>query len=213
MKIEKPSDNKARLESLLHKIDELRENYNISYKQLEKNVGFANGYFGKLKKRESYPTIAKVDALAEYFHVTRDYLISTEEPTGSGIKIPLLGRVAAGIPIEACENIIGYEEIPSRLANTGNFFALKIKGDSMSPFICDGDKVIVRQQSEVENNQIAIVLVNGSDATCKEIRKTSTGLMLISKNPSFEPMVFTAEEIINKPIRIIVRVIEIRREL
>lgn len=197
----------------MQKIDNLIASRDLTYKELERKMGLANGFFGKVRKRDALPTISKIDAIAEYFNVTRDYFLATEPQTGSGIKIPLLGRVAAGIPIEATENIIGYEEITSKLAQTGEYFALLIRGESMSPFICNGDKVIVRQQSEVENGEIAIVLINGSDATCKEFRKTSSGIMLISKNPTFEPMVFTSEEVESKPVRIIGRVIEVRREL
>ena len=83
----------------------------------------------------------------------------------------------------------------------------------MSPDIQDGDKVIVRQQECVENNQIAIVLINGHDATCKEIRKMDDGLMLISRNPNYSPMVYSSTDVENLPIRIIGRVVEIRREL
>jgi repressor LexA len=137
----------------------------------------------------------------------------SNDKKGSGVKIPLLGKVAAGLPIEAAENVIGEEEIPRRLAESATYFALLIKGDSMSPYICDGDKVIVRQQSEVENGQIAIVLVNGSDAVCKEFKKTPSGVMLISKNPNYDPMVFTHDEVDTTPVRIVGRVVEIRREL
>lgn len=73
--------------------------------------------------------------------------------------------------------------------------------------------MIVRQQEEVENGQIAIVLINGSDAVCKEFRRVSSGIMLISRNPNYEPMVFTQDEVENKPVRVIGRVVEVRREL
>lgn len=197
----------------MQKMDDLIASREITYKELERKMGLANGFFGKVRKRNALPTISKIDAIAKYFNVTRDYFIATETQTGTGVKIPLLGRVAAGVPIEAAENLIGYEEISGKLAQTGEFFALLIKGESMSPYICNGDKVIVRQQEEVENGEIAIVLINGCDATCKEFRKTSSGIMLISKNPSFEPMIFTSDEVESKPIRIIGKVVEIRREL
>ena len=68
-------------------------------------------------------------------------------------KIPVLGRVAAGIPINAITEIIDTEEISEELAKTGDFFALKIKGDSMEPRIVDGDVVIVKQQEDAENGR------------------------------------------------------------
>ena len=203
----------ADVDLFIMKLDTLVESKETTYKELERDLNFGNGYFGKLKKRGTLPTVGKIDAIARFFNVSRDYFLRTESPTGSGIKIPLLGKVAAGIPIEATENIIGEEEIPGKLASTGEFFALLIKGDSMSPDIQDGDKVIVQQQSDVESGQIAIVLINGDDATCKEIKKMDNSLMLISRNPNYAPMVFTSDEVINKPVQIIGRVIEIRRTL
>lgn len=83
------------------------------------------------------------------------------------IRIPVLGNVAAGIPIEAIEDVIDYEEISEELAHTGDFFALKIEGDSMEPRICNGDVVIVRKQNYAESGDLVIVLVNGDSATCK----------------------------------------------
>lgn len=123
-------------------------------------------------------------------------------------KIPVLGRVAAGIPLEMIEDIVDDEEIPGDMV--GEYFALKIKGDSMEPKISNGDVVIVRQQPDVESGQIAIVTVNGDDATCKRVMKYAEGLMLISNNPKYAPMQFSKEEIENKPIRILGKVVELR---
>lgn len=195
------------------RMDSLIESKDISYKALERELELGNGFFGKARRRETLPTLAKIDKIAEYFGVSRAFLLNMETSGGTGIKIPLLGKVAAGIPIEASENIIGYEEITTKLAASGAFFALLIKGNSMSPDIKDGDKVIVRQQNEVENGQVAIVLINGHDAVCKEFKRTSTGVMLISRNPNFEPMIFTHDEIDETPVKVIGRVIEVRREL
>lgn len=106
-------------------------------------------------------------------------------------KIPVLGRVAAGIPINAITEIIDTEEISEELAKTGDFFALKIKGDSMEPRIVDGDVVIVKQQEDAENGDTVIALVNGDDAVCKRLRKYRDGLELISNNPAYAPMFLT----------------------
>ena len=134
------------------------------------------------------------------------------EPTGkrTGIKINVLGQVAAGIPIEAIEDIIDTEEITEEMARTGNFFGLKIRGDSMEPRMCEGDVVIVRQQDDAESGDIVIATVNGDAATCKRLRKYRDGIELISNNPSYEPMFFSNEEIENKPVKIIGKVVELR---
>ncbi len=129
-----------------------------------------------------------------------------------GVIINVLGRVAAGIPIEAVEEIIDTEEITVELAKTGKFFGLKIKGDSMSPNICDGDIVIVRQQEDAESGDIVIATINGDEATCKRLRKYKDGIELISNNPSYAPFEFSNKEISEKPVRIIGKVIELRRK-
>ena len=124
--------------------------------------------------------------------------------------IPVLGYVRAGIPIEAIEEIIDYEEISEEMAARGEYFALKIKGDSMEPRICDGDVVIVRQQPNVESGEIAIVLVNGDEATCKKLMKHEDGISLVSFNSVYAPMFFTPKEIEEKPVSVIGKVVELR---
>ena len=135
------------------------------------------------------------------------------------IKIPLLGKieslnvsVAAGIPIDAIEEIIDTEEITEEMAKTGEFFGLKIKGDSMTPLICDGDIVIVRRQNDAENGDIVIATINGDEATCKRLRKYQGGIELIAINPSYSPFEFNNQDIIEKPVRIIGKVVESRRK-
>ena len=138
---------------------------------------------------------------------------SSNSKTTNGVKINVLGRVAAGIPISAVEDIIDTEEISEEMASTGEFFGLKIKGDSMEPRIYDGDVVIVRQQSDADSGDIVIALVNGDDATCKRLTKYAGGIGLISLNPKYEPMMFSDEDIEKKPVKIIGRVVELRGKL
>lgn len=129
-----------------------------------------------------------------------------------GVVINVLGRVAAGIPLEAIEEIIDTEEITEEMARTGDFFGLKIKGNSMEPDIHDGDVVIVRQQDDAESGEIVIALVNGSDGICKRLKKYADSIALISINPEYEPRYFTNKEVAEKPIRIIGKVVELRRK-
>lgn len=166
-------------------------------------------------KGNSYPRIDKIELMANYFGISKSDLVedrSKRSTKSSGIKINVLGRVAAGIPIEAVTDIIDTEEITEELARTGEFFGLQIHGDSMSPGICDGDIVIVRQQDDAESGDIVIATINGDEATCKRLRKYSEGIELISNNPSYKPFEFSNEEIMEKPVRIIGKVIELRRK-
>lgn len=164
----------------------------------------------------------KIEAIAKIGNVSPSYLMGWENnisPINNGTKekkrgvtINVLGRVAAGIPIEAVENIIDTEEIPQEMAATGTFFGLKIQGDSMTPGICNGDIVIVRQQDNAESGDTVIATVNGTDATCKRLRKYKDGIELISNNPSYEPMEFSNKDIMEKPVKIIGKVVELRRK-
>ena len=161
----------------------------------------------------------KIEAAAKLGNVSPAYLMGWDSAprvdfcsskSTKGVIINVLGRVAAGIPIEAVEDIVDTEEIPAELAKTGDFFGLRISGDSMEPKISNGDTVIVRKQDDAESGEVVIAMVNGNDATCKRLKKYAGGIMLISTNPKYEPMMFSEEEISSKPVRIIGRVIELR---
>lgn len=106
--------------------------------------------------------------------------------------------------------MIDTEEITEEMAKTGEFFGLKIKDNSMEPRIYENDVVIVRQQNDAESGDVVIATINGDEATCKRLRKYRDGIELISNNPSYEPMFFSNEEILSKPVRIIGKVVELR---
>lgn len=163
------------------------------------------------------PRMDKVDAMCDLFGCRRADLVednsSPEDETfKKGIRIPVLGSVPAGVPIEAIEDIIDYEEIDSVTASKGEYFGLKVKGSSMEPRICEGDILIVKRQDDCESGDIAIVMVNGNDATVKRLMKYADGIRLIPNNPAYEPIYFTNEEIIRKPVKIIGKVIENRQK-
>ena len=153
--------------------------------------------------------------IANYFGVTVDYLLGGKKVSNSaktkGKWIPVLGDVAAGIPIEAVEDIVDYEEIDSALAATGDFFGLRIKGSSMEPRIREGDVVIVRKQDDADTGDTAVVMVNGDSATVKRIKKEPDGsLWLLPNNPAYDPQHFSSAEIEDKPVHIIGKVVELR---
>lgn len=163
---------------------------------------------------QKLPRIGKIQLLADYFGINKSDLLE-EKPfsnvtTKKGIIINVLGRVAAGIPIEAVEDIIDTEEISQEMAANGTYFGLQIKGNSMEPRMCEGDVVIVRQQEDAESGDIVIAMVNGDDATCKRLRKYRDGIELISNNPVYPPMFYSNEDIISKPVKIIGKVVELR---
>ena len=134
-------------------------------------------------------------------------------PIPGGYRIPVLGKVVAGVPINAITDISGFEEIPEQMGRAGEFFALEIKGRSMAPTLHEGDVVIVRQQPNVENGEIAIVLINGNEATVKEVKESPDGLTLIGHNVAiYTPHFYNRQEIESLPIQILGKVVELRRK-
>lgn len=122
---------------------------------------------------------------------------------------PLLGTVRAGLPMYAEENIEGY--IPIRQTDGAKYFWLNIRGDSMNAAgMNDGDQILVREQPEVENGEIAVVLVNGDEATVKTFRQEGTLVILTprSSNPVHQPQVYDLKK---TPVRVLGRVIECRK--
>lgn len=128
------------------------------------------------------------------------------------VKIPILGVVKAGYDYLAEENWQGTVDIKQELAKTGDFFALRIKGDSMFETLWNGDIVAVKKQNFAENGNIAVVLINGDEATVKQIKILDNGIKLMPLNrrinpetnePYYEDMFFTKEEIEAKPVEII----------
>lgn len=201
----------------------------------EMELGFARGSLCKIDKNK--PSMERLQKLADYFKVEADWLVGASEYRTKremlqhfdditdipalrseifrlerGSQIPVLGEVAAGQPIFAEEKYIDYEEISEKMAKSGTFFGLRIKGDSMSPRISEGDTVIVRQQEDAESGDVVIVLINGDTATCKRLMKYAEGITLLSFNPTYEPMTFSNKEILEKPIKIIGKVVENRQK-
>lgn len=174
-------------------------------------LGFAYSTFTDWINGNKYPRIDKIEMLANYFGVSKSDLVEEHIPAESEskcIRIPVYGKVAAGLPIEAVENIIDYEEIPSNWK--GEYAALKVKGDSMSPRIQEGDVLIVKLQDDADSGDIVVALVDGKEATVKRLIKYETGITLQALNPSYEPMYFSQENMDGLPVRIWGKVVENR---
>lgn len=198
------------------RLSEMMQQENINQVELSKIIGVSESTVGKWILCKSMPRMGIIQKLADHFHVGKSYFLEKapkdSSPIGRGVRIPVLGRVVAGIPIEAVEEILDYEEITPELAATGEFFALQVKGDSMLPKLEEGDIVIVKKQEDVETGDIAIVLVNGDEATIKQVKKVEGGIMLYGFNPDvYEPHFYSNRQIESLPVRILGKVIESRR--
>jgi len=198
------------------RLKELRKQRGLNQTDLAKAIGIAQPTLSGWESEKFQIDDANKIKLADYFGVSIDYLMGRNDvpQTVKGVRIPIYGSVPAGIPLEAIENIEGYEEITPALARKGEYFALKIKGESMSPYILDRDIVIVRRQESVESGDIAIVLVNGNEATCKMVKIGDDGITLIGHNTLvYPPHFYSQKEIATLPVRIIGRVVEVKRSL
>lgn len=186
--------------------------------ELSKDSGVSKSALNHYLKGDLVPSQENAEKMAAVLKVNPLWLMGIQknmipdQPVVSdgAVQIKVLGRVAAGIPIEAVTEYIDTEEIPAKMAQSGDYFGLQIHGDSMEPRMREGDVVIVRQQDDAENGDIVIAMVNGSDATCKRLTKYAGGIGLISLNPNYDPMMFTDQEIVDKPVRIIGKVVELR---
>ena len=151
-----------------------------------------------------------LDTITEMIWSGDDNKNNKKSPTV--VSIPIVSAIVAGMPADVYEDPLGYEEISFELAKTGDFVCLKVKGDSMSPVIQEGDLVIVRQQNDVESGDIAVIRVNGDEATLKRVQKSPEGITLIAYNPSvYPPHFYSNKEIEELPVEVYGKVIEMKR--
>ena len=197
--------------------EELRQQFNTKYSRT-----YTAAAISQFENGKRTPETSALKDFSDFFGVSIDYLLGqtdyenplnlySDDKKREGVKIPVLGSVVAGIPLEAITDILGWEEISPETAATGEFFALQIKGESMTPRIQDGDVVIVKKQPSVESGEVAIILINGDEATIKQVYIQENGIMLQAYNPSVYPSHFyNNDEIQALPISIIGKVVELR---
>lgn len=197
------------------RIRALRTNSGMTQVELAYKLNISNSTLSQYESGARTPSDDMKLKIAALFQVSTDYLLSgtsasTVSTKSKGVRIPVLGEVRAGYPVEAVENIIDYEEIDEELARHGEYFALRIKGDSMEPRFTEGDVVIVRKQQTADSGDIVVALVNGDSATIKKLKRHQNGITLVASNPAYEPMYYSNEEIVELPVIILGRVVELR---
>lgn len=217
---------------------ELRKGKGWTQQQLARALSISPSTIGMYEQGRREPDNATLLKIATLFNVSTDYLLGKQNDTqpaiiskqstdptlppgaipinsSNSVLIPVLGTIAAGIPIYAEDNIIGYEDIPIEWTNGGReYFALRVKGASMEPKICEGDTIIIKKQNYIDNGEIAVVLINGDEATVKQVKKTNEGLLLIGFNTAvYSPTLYPLDEVINLPVEIIGKVVEMRRKM
>lgn len=200
------------------RLRQIREERGMTQEEMARLLGYkSRSSVNKLETGEREISQSMVLDFAKSLGVSPAYLMGWEgknqEITESYL-IPVYSSVSAGYPLLTNDEVIDYEEIPEHWQMQGEFFGLKISGDSMIPDFKDGDILIVKKQNNITNGDLAIVMVNGEEATFKKVQRTEEGIFLIPLNTSiYSPKFFTNEDIERLPVTIIGTAIEVRRKL
>ena len=189
-------------------LKERREELKLSQEEVAQAIGVTKATVSKWEKGDiANMKRDKISQLSKVLKVSPLSILGMEEVTNEKrVLIPILGTINCGNPILAEENIEGYqEEIEDTLPN-GKLFYLKTKGDSMVPTIPLGSKVMIRQQPEVEDGEIAAVIVNGDDeATLKRVKHQNGLVMLLADNSKYAPIIITPDtpaKILGKAVKV-----------
>lgn len=197
------------------RLREARKAKGLTQVEVSRIIGISQNGYSDWETGKNRVDARSLGRLAELYGVTVNYLLGIDEndAPAKSVRIPVLGSVAAGIPIEAIQDIVDYEEIDADMAAAGEYFGLRIKGSSMEPRIREGDVVIVRRQEEAETGDTVVVLVNGDSATVKRIKIEPNGIALIPNNPAYDTRFYSAAEVELLPVHIIGKVVELRGKL
>lgn len=196
---------------------------NIKATELSEKTGIAKSSLSEYINGKYEAKQDGVYLLAKALDVNEAWLMGLDVPMERNIKtdilgnpvvsLPLLGTVKAGYNYLAQENWIGTVDVEKNLVGDGkDYFALKVKGDSMAPVFVEGDIVIIKKQNDCENNEFAVVIINGDEGTLKKIKKTDNGIILQPLNPAYGPVMYTKEEMETIPIIIVGVVKQLKRE-
>ena len=203
------------------RIKQLREELGKSKAQVARELQIPYTTFVNYENEAREPNSEVLIMIANYFHVSVDYLIGRAEnrhgnslpvsnlvPLKHIIKVPIIGRIACGSPILAEQNYEGQTFCPDEVNAD---FALRCQGDSMiDANIQDGDIVFIKETPEVENGEIAAVVV-GEEATLKKVYYHGDTVTLLPANSSYEPMIFKKNEI--NDIRICGKAVAVLRHI
>lgn len=221
-------------------IRQFREEHQMSLQDFANLIGTSRSYIHMLEKninpstnKPINPSIETLKSLANAMNMDLENLlkqlndnqniylneneyqkqfIKTDALGNPVVPIPILGNVKAGYDYLAQENWIGTVDVDKKLADSGELFALKVKGDSMSPILIEDDIVIVKRQNDFETGDIVVAIINGDEATIKKGKKSDTSILLQPFNTNYEPLIFTNEEMKTIPVLIIGIVKQLKRE-
>ena len=194
------------------RLKEARNKQGLSQKKLAENLFVSQQTVAKWETDKATPNPETIAKISEMLDVSLNFLLGVEpsnletyeiDKSSGTIRIPDFGYIPAGVPMEAIEDIIDYEEAKEDWTLGGkSFFALKIKGDSMEPEYRSGDIIIFVAQPDCESNEDCAVSINGNDWTFKRVEKADDGLFIKPLNPLYETKFFTWEQCIELPVEV-----------
>ena len=201
----------------------IRKKKNITQQELADKTNIERSTISRIENGEIDTSIDNAIKIASALEIPLEEIIAKDlrfdnispvEINKDVIKIPVLGVIPAGIPIEAIEDVLDYEEIPKDWCKGGKeFFGLLIKGDSMFPKYIDNDVVIFEKTNGFNNGDECAIMVNGDDCTFKKVLKHEQGITLQPLNSAYDIKMYSNEDIEKLPIKIIGVAKEMRRKL
>jgi len=203
------------LDSVERIFDLMKEN-GLTQQKFAEELGISCDIVNDWSRRRSSSYTKRLEAIAGILGTTTEYLLTGFKPVTTGaIRIPVLGVITAGIPLEAVEDIQDWEDIPAEWTVGGRqYFGLKVQGNSMYPKYLHGDTVLLLKQDTCESGNDCAVFVDGESATLKQVHLYPDGsLELRPLNPSYAPRTYTAREVEELPVRIVGVVVELRRKI
>ena len=214
------------MDELYLRIRSRREELGLSQDELAKKMGYVSrSSINKIELGKNDIPQAKIIAFAKALDTTPAWLMGwtdiskpkdDEKIEGIDyIRVPVLGKVAAGVPIESIEDVVDFEDLSLDMFNSGKeYFGLKVEGDSMYPDYKEGDTVIVQKTETCETGNICVVYVNGYDATLKQVKmEEDGGITLIPFNREYPPKTYTKKEVTDLPVAICGIVKQLRRDV
>lgn len=209
---------------------QLRKEFNLTQTEFAEKIGFSRTAISAWEIGRNEPSNEDTIKIADFFGVSVDYIIgnsdsrknyvtadewnNTDEFGNPITRIHILGVVKAGYNYLAEENWIGTVDVEKSLVGNGeDFFALKIHGDSMSPFLIENDIVVIKKQDDFENGDIVVAIINGDEATIKKGKKSENSILLQPLNNNYEPLIFTYDEMKSIPVTIVGVVKQLKREI
>lgn len=197
------------------RIRQLRNDNNWNQEELGKRMNLAKVTISQYENETRSPNPDIINQFADLFGVTVDYLLgrdNNKNNTNDYITINVYGRVPAGIPIEAIEDISDTEDLSLKeYDRSKEYLGLKVEGDSMYPKYLDGDTVIIEKTPDCESGTDAAVYVNGYEVTLKTVVKNENGTITLKPiNPNYSPTTYGDGD---DPVKILGIVKEIRRKV